>query len=278
MKNKMLSLYGLKYNPFSSEIPASALFVSPQVDSFCWRIEQQVGVGGFALVSGAPGTGKSAALRILTSRLSDLRDVSVGVITRPQASMADFYRELGHLFSVTISPHNRWCGAKTLREKWQSAIETSLFRPVLIVDEAQEMSTVVFNELRFLSSADLDSRSILTVLIAGDDRLTTRLQTPEMLPLGSRIRTRLRNEYCSPKELQECLTHLLKRAGNPALLSTELMITLCDHAAGNYRALMNMANELLAAAAHTERDKLDEKLFFEVFSPEPKTSRKRKKP
>ena len=64
------------------------LAAPPWVEDFCWRIEQQVGEGGFALTLGDPGTGKSAALRLLVERLSPLRDVTVGVLTRPQASLA----------------------------------------------------------------------------------------------------------------------------------------------------------------------------------------------
>ena len=54
----MKALYGLKFNPFSPDIPASALFISPAVEQFCWRVEQQISEGGFALITGEPGTGK----------------------------------------------------------------------------------------------------------------------------------------------------------------------------------------------------------------------------
>ena len=74
MNKKLLSLFSLKFNPFSPEVPASALWLSPPIESFCWRIEQQIGEGGFALAIGDPGTGKSAALRILAERLSNVRD------------------------------------------------------------------------------------------------------------------------------------------------------------------------------------------------------------
>jgi general secretion pathway protein A len=96
MNKKLLSLYSLKFNPFSPEVPTSALWSTASIESFCWRIEQQIGEGGFALAIGDPGTGKSAALRILVERLGNLADVMVGVLTRPQAAIADFYRELGH--------------------------------------------------------------------------------------------------------------------------------------------------------------------------------------
>jgi len=132
------------------------------------------------------------------------------------------------------------------------------------------MNPAVFSELRLLASADLDSRSILTIILAGDHRLLSRLEEPDFLPIASRIRSRLRLETHSPRQLQDCLTHLLKAAGNPKLLTPSLLTTLCEHAAGNLRLLMNLANDLLAAACHQERELLDEKLYFEIFALDPK--------
>lgn len=270
MNKKLLNLYGLKFNPFAPNVPATALLPTPPIEHFCWRIEQQLGEGGFALTTGDPGSGKSAALRLLAERLGAVRDLSVGVLTRPQANLADFYRELGHLFGVPLSPHNRWNSAKVLREKWLAHIDAGVHRPVLLVDEAQEMNTAVFSELRLLASADLDSRSILTILLAGDQRLLSRLEELELLPIASRIRSRLRLETQSPKQLQDCLSHRLRAAGNPKLLTPSLLSTLCEHAAGNLRLLLNLANDLLAAACHQERELLDEKLYFEIFALDPK--------
>lgn len=274
MSNRLLAPYGLKHNPFSQEVPTSSLTVSPAVESFCWRIEHQLAEGGFALISGEPGTGKSAVLRILADRIGALRDASVGVLCRPQASVADFYRELGDLFGVTLSASNRWGGAKVLRQKWCAHMDGSLSRPVLLIDEAQAMRPGVLCELRLLSSAELDSRSLLTVVLAGDERLVDKLKTDDLLPLASRIRCRLRCEPADAGQLRACLSNHLTKAGNPRLLSEALMEALAEHSTGNYRVLMNMANDLLAAAMQRELEQIDEKLFFETFAPRPKPSRR----
>jgi type II secretory pathway predicted ATPase ExeA len=169
----------------------------------------------------------------------------------------------------------RWNSSKALREKWLAHIEGSLYRPVLLVDEAQEMNSAVFCELRLLSSAELDSRSILTIILCGDHRLTQRLESSDLLPIASRIRSRLRLEPLSPKELRECFTHLCDQAGNPKLMTDALVQTLCEHAAGNLRLLMNMANDLLLAASRQERAEIDEQLYFETFALDPKPARTR---
>lgn len=268
MNHKLLALYGLKWNPFSPELPTEAIYVPPRLENFCWRVEHaQIREGGFAMIHGDPGTGKSVALRLLAERLGRLPDITVGAINHPQSNLADFYRELGDIFGVPLKPSNRWCGFKALRERWLGHLESSRRRPVLLIDEAQEMTSQVLCELRLLASAHFDSRPLLCIVMAGDARLVDKLRREELIPLGSRIRTRLATEFASREELLASLEYLLAGAGNASLMTPQLRHTLCDHAAGNYRILTTLAAELLAAAAQRDLAQLDEKLYLEVFAP-----------
>ena len=275
MNNKKLqAVYSLKWNPFSPEIPTEAVWASPRFDLFCSRLQHQVRDGGFALISGNPGSGKSISLRLAAHRLGELPDVTVGVISRPQSHLADFYRELGHLFGVPLTPHNRWMGSRSLREKWVAHLDQTLHRPLLLIDEAQQMHPVVLSELRLLASADFDSRSLLTVVLCGDSRLLEQLKTEDLLPVASRIRARLLIESLPARDLLDCLKHCLERAGNPHLLTPEVMNILCEHALGNPRMLMHMADDLLIVAMERELARIDEKLYLDVFAV-PKDTRAR---
>ncbi len=270
MNKTLLSLYGLKWNPFSPELPTEGAYITSKVEQFFWRIEQAlIREGGFAMITGDPGTGKSITLRLLAERLSKLQDLSVGAIVHPSGNLADFYREMGDLFGIELKPHNRWGGFKALRERWLSHLEGTLLRPVLLIDEAQEMQPAILSELRLLSSMQFDSRTLLTVVLAGDTRLSHKLRRDELLPLGSRIRSRLVMDYADRNELMACMKHLLSSAGNANLMTPELIQTLCDHALGNYRVLTGMAAELLATAAFKELTQLDEKLYLDVFAATP---------
>jgi len=274
--NKLLAFFGLKWNPFSQDIPPEALWVSPRVEHFCARVEQLAREGGFALVIGQPGAGKSTILRLLFHRLCGISGLITGSLERPQSRVSDFYREIGHVFGVPLSPHNRWAGFKALREKWHVHMETTLFRPVLLLDEAQETLSAVLAELRLLSSMNFDSRLILTVVLGGDNRLIERLRAEDLLPLASRIRVRLVLDALTPRDLLDYLHHTLAQAGNPQLLTPELMTTLCEHSLGNLRVLTSIADEMLRTAAQRDLPQLDQKLYLELFTPT--ASRERSRP
>lgn len=265
MTSKLRDLYGLKFNPFSPDVPPDAILTTPRIADFLWRIEHGLCVeGGFTMISGPPGVGKSATARLVARHIEGLRDVTCAPLQHPQSSIADFYREVGELFGVPLRPHNRWSGFKDLRARFCAHIEGTTMRPVLVVDEAQEMNSAVLSELRLLASTRFDSRWILGVMLVGDERLPEKLRREELVALGSRLRTRLVLQPQTPSELAECLVHRMRAAGNQALMTQGLVHTLCEHALGNPRVLLNTAGELLHAAAQKEAAQLDEKLYLEV--------------
>jgi len=263
--SKSRALFGLTLDPFQPDAPTDTYLRTPRADHFLWRVKNLAHKGGFALLSGEPGAGKSVLLRMLEHELDRLPDVRVGALTRPQCSVADLYRELGDLYEVPLTPHNRWAGSNRLRETWQRHIDASLLHPVMLIDEAQAMAPAVFDELRLLSSAELDRKVLLTVVLAGDQRLVNKLRTAQLAPLDSRVRVRLHLAPLSPDELRSHLAHLLDAAGNPALMSKELMDTVSERACGNLRAMVQLGEELLEIGAERDVSQLDEQLFLEVF-------------
>jgi type II secretory pathway predicted ATPase ExeA len=274
-KKRLLALFGLKWNPFLPNIPVQSLWVSPGMDTFLFQIENLVMDGGFALMSGEPGLGKSKNLQYLAHKLERLENVVVGVMQRPQSSLADFYREMGDLFAVNLTPANRYGGFKALRERWRQHIKSTLFRPILLVDEAQEMLTTNLNELRLLGSAEFDSECLLTVILCGDLTLPERFRSNGLLALGSRIRFRRMLSPYDKKELRSYLEYALEQAGAPQLMTKPLISALVEHSAGNLRLLNVMAAELLTVGAQKELAQLDEQLFLELYSPTPQKKQPR---
>lgn len=260
---KLQALYGLKWNPFVRDIPIEALQKTKEIDHFGWRVENLVMDGGFALITGAPGMGKSAALRATASRLAAIRDVVVCEFSRPQSSVGDFYREMGSLFDTEVRSSNRYGGHKALRQKWRSHIQSTHFRPVLTFDEAQEAHPQLLTELRLLSSENFDTKVLLSVILCGDGRLVEKLKTPDSLPIYSRIRTQLYLNPASREDLIGLLMQALELAGAPSLMTEDLVGTLAEHAAGNPRSMMTMADELLCDAVRLGLPQMDTKLYLE---------------
>lgn len=272
---QLLALYGLKFNPFSPDLPVDALWLPPGADLFLTRLEQLTATGGYGLINGEPGAGKSKLLQLVAARLSTLPEVVVGVLQRPQSMLSDLYRELGDIFGLKLAPTNRYGSFKALRERWLEHCRASLLRPVLLIDEAQQTPSDCLTELRLLCAERFDSSSLLTVVLAGDSRLPERFRQPELLPLGSRIRVRFNLEPLSPEYLLEFIEHALGSAGAPHLMTPQLKQALAHHAAGSPRILSHMGAELLAAGVSQNLQVLDEKLFISLFSQKPALKRAR---
>lgn len=277
-RKKLLALFGLKWNPFTPDIPVQALWRSPEIDHFLFRTQHLVMEGGFALITGEPGLGKSKCLQLLAHQLEQITDVVVGVMQRPQSSLADFYREMGELFQVNLSPANRYGGFKSLRQRWHDHIRSTLYRPVLLIDEAQEMPTDCLKEIRLLGSDRFDSQCLLTTVFASDMQLPHRFRHPELVSLGSRMRVRLTLEPHEKSDLLQYLEHCLEQAGVPTLMTDKLKHTLAEHSSGNLRLLNSMGAELLDKAAHQQLQHLDEQLFIKTFSRRPPSHNHRKAP
>ena len=256
---------------------ADALIMTPMLEHFLWRVKCLSEDGGIAMLTGESGTGKSSAMQMLYRSMSESGDATIACINRPQSNLTDFYREIGDGFGVSVGVSNRWGGFDALRKKWVSILESNLIRPILLIDEAQEMNERVFSELRILSADQFDSRSLLTIVLAGDSRLPKRLQTPDLQPLRSRIRTQVTLEAQTVDDAASTLQCLLEEAGNANLFTDQLSYTIAEHALGNFRAIVTIANELLMEAAKQREEVIDERLYLKLTDRNAKKSSAPKK-
>jgi len=265
-----LTALGLSHYPFDPDGPVRGFLRTAPIDVFCRRLRHLASRGGFALLSGAPGNGKSVALRLLADDLQAAGpEHTVAVLERPHASVADFYREIGHLYGIALTPHNRWAGAARLRESWRNFAQETCLQAVLLIDEAQEMSDNVLAELRLLAGERLDAGWLLTVVLAGDRRLLDRLHQPVLAPLASRLRVRLHLEEYPVTILEDVLRHLLHCAGNPALFTPAVIQTLAEQALGNLRCLMHLADQALTLAIEQNATVVDEAILLSAAATPP---------
>jgi general secretion pathway protein A len=261
-QDKLCQRYNLKYNPFKSDIPVIGLYKSPQTSNFIDRIDDLVMDGGFACITGEPGLGKSSIMRQISSRLKEIAEFSVVEMTRPQSSIADIYRELTDIYSLNSTHFNRFQDFKQLRAKWKSHINTTLFRSVLLIDEAQYLKTPVLDELRIMVGDDFDSKKILTIVFSGDNRFNEKLEEEALQPLRSRISVRINLNAMMPDELFNMSETLLRNAGNSALIDTKVLETVANASAGIPRAMVHSLDQLLQLAYRSDATKVDSHILF----------------
>ena len=145
---KFLALYGLKWHPLSAGYPQKGSLGS-------------AGNGFLLFQNGGPGHARRLCNDLWRAGSRQIQDPPAtgppaqppgrcggGSLERPQSSVGDFCREMAALFGVNLSSAKRYGGFKALRERWLSRIKSRLFRPVLLIDEAQEMVAACLNELR----------------------------------------------------------------------------------------------------------------------------------
>jgi len=299
------SYFGFKENPFSLTPDPHYLYLSPHhkeaFDHLVYGINERK---GFIVITGGIGTGKTTLCRALLGTLESstktalvfnayisdmelLRTINqeFGIEAgEPDQSKKDHNNNLDQFLVETFGKGGEEGAPDRSKKDYIDNLNKFLLETfskggnaVLLIDEAQEMTPDVLSELRILSSADFDATSLLTVVLSGDGRLPELLRHQDLIPLGTRIRTRLNTEPASREELSELLSHALAKAGNATLMTAELKDTLVDHAAGNYRLLMTMGGELLAHGMAHELGQLDEKCYLEAFQPtRPRPASKKK--
>ncbi|MCB9656486.1 MAG: ATP-binding protein [Sandaracinaceae bacterium] len=272
MIDPLRSTFGLRFHPFRPDVPVTALTISAQVEAFLFRVEQQVRDGGFACITGQPGTGKSAALRLLAERIDGIKDATVGVLTRPHSNNADFYRELGHLFGVS-SRRTKPLGRLKVLRRPGSPTSTRRARARACSsagpgDEGQRprrAALALFDEPRRACAPDRRPRW---------RRPTDRQAAdPRRAPIRA-ASAPVYLDYASNEQIQGALQRLLEHAGKPTSYPTASSSAIAHYAQGNMRAAMTMADNLLAHALQHDLPGVDEQVFFEVFRvPDDRTAR-----
>jgi general secretion pathway protein A len=209
--------FGLTEAPFSIAVNPRYLFMSPRHRDALAHLLYGVGAGGgFILLTGEVGTGKTTINRCLLEQLPD--DTDIAIILNPALNamelLATVCDELGigydqdrhTLKTLTDSLH------RYLLENYGRGRKT-----VLLIDEAQHLDFDVLEQVRLLTNLETNSEKLLQIILIGQPELAQMLGRPELRQLNQRITARYNLEPLSLEETGAYIRHRLQVAGmNPA--------------------------------------------------------------
>ncbi len=179
--------YGLRELPFALTPDPRFIYFTPSHTEVMANLHYGIESGkGLIVVTGEVGTGKTTILRWMMQRLD--RTVLVAYIFNPRLSVAEFYQHVATLLDI-----QKWQTKSELLLELGKALESRHsrgLRTVLIVDEAQGLSTHVLEEIRLLSNFESDTAKQLQIVLTGQPELREVLNRAELRQLKQRVALR----------------------------------------------------------------------------------------
>lgn len=253
------SHFGLTSIPFTREIPVKDLWISPIYQDSLNELSDTVRQRMSAAVLAPSGTGKTGLLRALTDRLPQAR-YRCHYVKVTSLSKRDMCREIATVTGIES------CGTyPTLVRKLQNAFEgygpQEGVQPVLLLDEAQDMRLEVLTILRDITNFEMDSRLVLSVVLAGDARLERLLRHQEVEPIRRRLAHVATLRLLSRDETRSYMEHRIRIAGGKSLpFDHDAVDALYEVTRGNLRAIDHVARKAMGYACEQGIEAIDTSL------------------
>src|SRR5258706_7209767 len=211
-----VSFFGLKQEPFSIAPDPRYLFMSERHREALAHLLYGVnGGGGFVLLSGEIGAGKTTVCRCFLEQIP--KRCNVAYIFNPQLTVTELLKSVCAEFRIPYQHPGP--GVPTVKD-YLDVLNEYLLRThavgqnnVLIIDEAQNLSADVLEQLRLLTNLETNERKLLQIILIGQPELRTMLARPELEQLAQRVIARFHLEALSESETAQYIRHRLSVAG-----------------------------------------------------------------
>jgi general secretion pathway protein A len=213
--------FGLKHEPFSIAPDPRYLFMSERHrEALAHLLYGLAGGGGFVLLTGEIGAGKTTVCRCFLEQLP--KRCNVAYIFNPKLTVTELLKSVCDEFHIPVPA--RAPGTETVKD-FLDPLNEYLLRThavgqnnVLIIDEAQNLSADVLEQLRLLTNLETSERKLLQIILIGQPELREMLARPELEQLAQRVIARFHLGALSEPETAQYIRHRMAIAGMNAPL------------------------------------------------------------
>ncbi len=233
------SYFGLREAPFSIAPDPQYLYMSTRHQEALAHLMYGIqSDGAFILLTGEVGTGKTTICRRLLSELPD--DVDTAFIVNPKQTADELLASICDDLAISYpEPASTKVLVDRLNTHLLAKLESNR-RTLVIIDEAQNLSTEVLEQLRLLTNLETDKRKLLQIILLGQPELLDLLAQRALRQLSQRITARFHLDALTPTEVTEYVGHRLSVAGVPHSLFSRAAIRRVFKRSGGIPRLINL--------------------------------------
>lgn len=250
------SRFGFHATPFTPELPVPQQFVHQNRDQALELLLRAVDKRMSAALVAPAGTGKTALLRALVERLPEIR-YRVHYVKVTDLTKRDLCREIAA--AMGVEPAGAYpVLARRIQDLFAENLDTDGLRPVLILDEAHDFRPDVLGILRILTNFDMDSRLVVSIVLAGQPPLEKLLRQHKLQDLTQRLAACTTLPPLSREQTTAYVNHRCTTAGAKACpFDPQAIEALFEVGRGNMRATDYLALNALELAHHANADVVD---------------------
>ena len=259
-----LEYYGLKEAPFSITPDPRYVFLSERHRDALAHLLYGIGKGGsggFVQLTGEVGTGKTTLSRLLLEQLPE--NTRVALVLNPRISSVEMLETICEELKLDIAAQRGSVkGLVDVLNAYLLDAYAQGLRVVLIVDEAQELSTESLEQVRLLTNLETPTQKLLQVILLGQPELRDKLHQPELRQLAQRITARYHLTPLDRSETEAYVRHRLAVAGAARSPFSRLGLRALYQRSGGIPRLINViADRALMAGFAREQDSIGERLI-----------------
>ncbi|WP_373941677.1 AAA family ATPase [Vibrio chagasii] len=242
--------FGFVEMPFSIVPNSRYLFLSQRHQEAMQNLQAGLGEGGgFAMLTGEVGTGKTTVAKAMLSSLDS--HTQAGLILNPTFSNTDLLEAICDEFEID---YPQQASLKQLSQAIHYFLLDSHaegIQTLLVIDEAQHLAADVLEQLRLLTNLETDSRKLLKVLLVGQPELQQHLQTTQLRQLAQRITGRYHLLPLNIQETGKYIAFRLETAGGEQMLFSNRSVKLIAQYTHGIPRLINLVcDKALQLAFH----------------------------